>query len=1126
MLTYLKVSKLPLVRICLMVTTVIALFIIAQPGDTFAKAADEVVVSGRFEVVWGDPRPGYKAESPKQYFLTNESGKSWTLEFEGEVDLPEGLVKVKEKNKVKGLEKFNLRNVQITGRERNGKSLSKLKVDAIALAFGEVQAAGVPQAITGSVPWATLLCKFADNDTEPEPLSYFIGLIGINDEGDDDVEPEMNHYWQELSYNNVDIAGSMEFDWRYLPKNRADYFNVDGDALLDDLAQDCYDAHAPHDDLTVYTGFNFMFNGNLDCCAWGGGGKTWMPPWGWRQQGVMAHEMGHGFGLPHSGGPYDDPYDSQWDVMSDANNEERDPDPVYGPVGVHTISDYKDMLGAIPAARKYVADASANQYVTLERLALPGSFDYLMAQIPVGIPGLEYYTIEARRYAGYDRRLNHNPGGEAVVMHTVDTTRDRRANVVDVDNNGNPSDAASAWLPGELFEDTVNNISMAVVNPTSSGFVVVINPVTDIEMLKYDSPDPVMAGEQLYYTLTVANQGGGPAVGLVVTDILPDGVTFITDDLGICVEAPAGTLTCDIGILDSGDSTDITIKVEVDTDLVMNAGGPTQLCNEVSVVHDTPDTDSSNDTVVECTIVEDQADLKLTKVCKPDRPLVAGETAECTLFVDNHGPSYARDVVLTDTNLSDGSFDIVSVTTSQGPCIVSPDGIIICNLGSLEPASSSDSGRATVVVEITADEAMDINNVADVISDTPDPDMSNNQASEHISVTAVADLQVTKSDLPDPVIAGEVLTYSLEVTNNGPSTAVNVLVEDNLPDGVTINSVDAPGGTCSAGTPGDVFDPTTCTFDSLAPTDSATMEVEVTVLPETLGLIHNDARASSDTPDMDNSNDLVTVDTMVNAEADLMVAKYDYPDPVVAGLSMTYELWVTNNGPSLATDVTLTDTLPDGVVFTNATVSNGTGTCVLLETPPNTVSCQLNDLGPDEYVIVYIEVLVSSSVPDGTILVNSAVVESAALDPNAGNSTAVQDTAVEAVADLAVLKTTDQDLYKSSSTVPYHISVENYGPSDALDVVVVDELPPRKTGYVVHENGGCSLAGTTLTCPLGTIAAGDTVEFQVYFRVIGNKRMVTNTATVATTTYDPDAGSNSAVRNILVQGKNTGRKNK
>src|SRR5207245_3255172 len=67
---------------------------------------------------------------------------------------------------------------------------------------------------------------------------------------------------------------------------------------------------------------------------------------------------------------------------------------------------------------------------------------------------------------------------------------------------------------------------------------------------------------------------------------------------------------------------------------------------------------------------------------------------------------------------------------------------------------------------------------------------------EPLTVTGSADLSITKTDNPDPVNAGATLTYTVTVTNGGPSTAANVQVTDNLPAGVTFQSASGTGWTC------------------------------------------------------------------------------------------------------------------------------------------------------------------------------------------------------------------------------------------------------------------------------------------------------------------------------------------
>ena len=185
------------------------------------------------------------------------------------------------------------------------------------------------------------------------------------------------------------------------------------------------------------------------------------------------------FGLMHSSGPYgqDDPpfspttYDSEWDVMSGGGRCSL-PDPEYDCVGVHTIAYHKDFLGWIPSSRKYVAPRNSTRTITLERLAQPDSDGYLMAQIPIGDSPTDFYTVETRLFAGYDDEIPD----EAVVIHKVDTTReDRLAQVVDIDNNGDPNDEGAMWTVGEVFLDRANNLQVSIDAANASGYRVTIN---------------------------------------------------------------------------------------------------------------------------------------------------------------------------------------------------------------------------------------------------------------------------------------------------------------------------------------------------------------------------------------------------------------------------------------------------------------------------------------------------------------------------------------------------------------------------------------------------------------------------------------------------------------------------
>ena len=459
-----------------------------------ATAQDDTL-TGWFTFIVADYPSEDGLVSETTYLLTEDSGARHELLIDIDLMRPLG-----------GPVALNRKRVTVEGEwEQGGAATEKFRVNAIELAVSlEVPAAfeASPDgaatlhttsqaAVTGSQAWVTILCRFGDaTDVTPHPVSYYEGLMGS-------AEPQLGHYWNEVSYGNIpDLRGSVVVGWYNLPRPRSYYvYDQDGDGEEDfhagRLRGDCIAAGDADVFFPDFWGINLIFNGALGVGGFAGSerlrkdgqekfyGVTAISE-GARGISTVAHEMGHTFGLQHSSGPYgqDDPpfsattYDSGWDVMSGGSTcWVHDPDPKYGCIGVHTIAYHKDFLGWIPSSRKYVAPRNSTRTITLERLAQPDSDGYLMAQIPIGRSRTDFYTVEARLFAGYDDGIPD----EAIVIHKVDTTReDRLAQVVDVDNNGDPNDEGAMWTVGETFTDLANGLQVSVDAEHATGFQVTI----------------------------------------------------------------------------------------------------------------------------------------------------------------------------------------------------------------------------------------------------------------------------------------------------------------------------------------------------------------------------------------------------------------------------------------------------------------------------------------------------------------------------------------------------------------------------------------------------------------------------------------------------------------------------
>jgi uncharacterized repeat protein (TIGR01451 family) len=175
------------------------------------------------------------------------------------------------------------------------------------------------------------------------------------------------------------------------------------------------------------------------------------------------------------------------------------------------------------------------------------------------------------------------------------------------------------------------------------------------------------------------------------------------------------------------------------------------------------------------------------------------------------------------------------------------------------------------------------------------------------------------------------------------------------------------------------------------------------------------------------------------------------------------------------------------------------------------VICDLGTLaagGPAAIVTVVVKV--NSSVPDGTILINNGAVTSSVNDPVNANNVVTANSPVIARADLAITKIVDNPIYKSNKTVSYTLRATNTGPSDALSVVVTDTLPDNPHLTYLSDTGGCTIIGNILTCAVGNLTVGSFRQFDIKIKVSGNQGTLTNTATVTSSTVDPNPVNDTA----------------
>ncbi len=389
----------------------------------------------------------------------------------------------------------------------------------------------------------------------------------------------------------------------------------------------------------------------------------------------------------------------------------------------------------------------------------------------------------------------------------------------------------------------------------------------DLSLTKVDSPDPVIAGDKLTYTITLSNNGPQTAQTVSISDPLPANVTFfsLAAPAGWTASKPAvgatGTVTLTNPSVASGASAVFTLVVKVNA----NVASGTTLSNTATASSATADPVPANNASTSATTVSASANLVVTNLDSPD-PVLAGESITYTVTVKNNGRSDAANVSVSDPLPASVTF--VSATAPAGWSAITPAvgtrGTISFTKASLARLATA---TFTVVAKVNvgvADNAK-VSNKVTATSSTPDPTAGNNSATASTTVNRRADLVVTLTDSPDPVHAGQNITYKVKVVNNGPGTASSLSMTDTLPaNTVFVSNSGASGWLCTnpaVGSSGTI----SCTAASAAPAAARTFTIVVKVDSGTANgtTISNTASASSSTIDPNPGNDSATKTTSV-----------------------------------------------------------------------------------------------------------------------------------------------------------------------------------------------------------------------------------------------------------------------
>ena len=315
-------------------------------------------------------------------------------------------------------------------------------------------------------------------------------------------------------------------------------------------------------------------------------------------------------------------------------------------------------------------------------------------------------------------------------------------------------------------------------------------------------------------------------------------------------------------------------------------------------------------------------DLQISKTDN-QAAAVPGEQLTYTITAQNNGPIDVIGATVSDTFPP----EILNVTYSSeangdaGGNTLSGTGNIsdTVNLGVNASIVYTATGTISPSASGTLTNTATITVPSGIIDNNPD----NNAATDTNSLDPAVDLAVTKTDNLTSVTPGDTVTYTIVVTNNGPSDVSGAVVEDVLPNTLeNVSYTSTVTGTVSGNTAsgnGDINDTVNMAADS-----SITYTVSGIVASSATGQLTNTVTVTSPSGvlELDIDNNTATDPDEITALFDLGITKTNNVTNVAPSDTVTYTIVVTNAGPSDVTGATVTDDFPDSL--TNVTYTSTT----------------------------------------------------------------------------------------------------------------------------------------------------------------------------------------------------------
>jgi uncharacterized repeat protein (TIGR01451 family) len=523
-----------------------------------------------------------------------------------------------------------------------------------------------------------------------------------------------------------------------------------------------------------------------------------------------------------------------------------------------------------------------------------------------------------------------------------------------------------------------------------------VTPDADLQIAASDSPDPVAPDGNITYTVTVTNAGPDAATNTNLNVPLNNTLLFQP------ISAPAGwncttppvnggsSFSCNAPSFAPGSAVFTIVLKAAQSQFSILDQTITQNFGVGSAVADP--NNANNSVNVQTQYATPDADLQITASDSPD-PVAPDGNITYTVTVTNAGPDAA-----TNTNLNvplNNTLLFQSISAPAGwNCTTPPvngGSSFSCNAPSFAPGSAV----FTIVLKAAQSQFgildQTITQNFAVGSAVADPNNGNNSVNVSTAYeVADADLSITASDAPDPVVPGNNVTFTIGIANGGPDAATSATVTIPLDSRFRYVSLSSLAGfnctTPAAGASGTI----TCTNPSSVNGGAGTLTLVVQVDPSLLsgpsGSIQQNFTIGSSTHDPAPLNNSAQTTTAFQTPgvADLSITKTTAATNASPGSTITYTITAHDNGPADATNVVITDALPASLLFQSISAPAGFTCTTPAVGATGTITCNGASLINGASAVFTLQTKVASNASGA--IVNSATIASAQSDGAASNN--------------------------------------------------------------------------------------------------------------------------------------------